>query len=387
MAHFVRPLVLAESLPSERYDVHFYAPPQYSRYLNDKPFATGELDTMPGEQFLHNIAHGAPLFPASVLRGYIEQEQALFKQIRPALVIGDMRLSLPISARLASIPHAILMNAYWSPYTRLRTVLPALPITRFLPPSLILSIFRRIEPRVYAFHVAAVNEIRREYGMPPLPPDIRAMYTDGEYVLYPDVPEFVSCTNLPNHHRYMGVCDWSTPLEKPAWWDEMRADPKPKVFVGMGSSGRLDVLPRLLRVLRQMPVSVLLATSGRQIPTELRGVYVANLLPFAEAAAESSLVVCNGGSGSVYPALAAGAPVLGIAANADQQLTTAVLEENGAGLGLRIEHSSERNIRAAVEKLLYRSEYRERARKWAEIFRRYDAGARFREFADKVTGG
>ena len=54
MAHFVRPLALADSLDTSRYDVHFYAPARFFRYLQGKPFTIGELHSMPGERFLEN---------------------------------------------------------------------------------------------------------------------------------------------------------------------------------------------------------------------------------------------------------------------------------------------------------------------------------------------
>lgn len=63
MAHFVRPLVLADSLDTERYEVYFFAPARFSGYLRNKPYTVGELASMPGHQFLANIARGAPLFP------------------------------------------------------------------------------------------------------------------------------------------------------------------------------------------------------------------------------------------------------------------------------------------------------------------------------------
>src|SRR5271169_1448736 len=100
MAHFVRPLALADALDTSRYDIHFYAPSRFSGYLKDKPFTIGELRTMPGEQFLANTGKGAPVFPADVIRGYVKQDRELIGRIKPNLVIGDMRLSLPISARL-----------------------------------------------------------------------------------------------------------------------------------------------------------------------------------------------------------------------------------------------------------------------------------------------
>ena len=385
MAHFVRPLVLAQALDPDRYEVHFHAPSRYLQYLRNRTFEVGELATMPGEQFLANIARGAPLFPAKVLRGYVEQERRLFAQIRPALVIGDLRLSLPVSAKLAALRHAVLVNAYWSPYARRRTLLPSIPVTRYISPTLLLPLFRRIEPMIYAIHVAPSNRVRKHYGMPALAPDIRAMYTDADYVLYADVPEFAPCYDLPGNHRYLGVCDWAAPAAKPEWWDEMQADPKPKIFVAMGSSGSLEVMPRLVRVLGDMQVSVLLATSGRQVPSPGGSTHVADLLPFVATARESRVVVCNGGSGSVYPAIAAGTPVLGIPANADQQLSTALLEESGAGLGVRIENASEKNLRAALDQLLLEPRYGARAREWSAVFRRYDAPSRFREFVAEAA--
>jgi UDP:flavonoid glycosyltransferase YjiC (YdhE family) len=384
MAHFVRPLALAESLDPDRYEIYFYAPHRFSRYLRNKPFAVGELATMPGEQFLANIDRGAPLFPTEVLRGYVKQERELFSSIRPDLVIGDMRLSLPVSARLYGVLHAVIINAYWSPYVRRRSIIPSLPITRVISPRLLGPFYRMTERLAYAVHVGPINQVRKECGLPPLPPDIRVMYTDADYALYADVPEFVPATNLPETHRYVGICEWVPAMAKPEWWERMRADPKPKVFVSLGSSGPLKVLPGLLRVLERMPVSVLLSTSGRAARAPADSAYTADLLPFTETASESSVVVSHGGSGGLYPAIAAGTPVLGIPGNADQHLSTAVLEESGAGLGVRIEDASEKRLLGALERLLFQPQYRASAQKWAGVFARYDSGILFREFVAEV---
>jgi UDP:flavonoid glycosyltransferase YjiC (YdhE family) len=384
LAHFVRPLALAESLDSERYEIHFYTPRRFFRYLQNKPFAVGELASMPGDRFLANIAKGAPLFPSGVLREYVNQERELFARLRPDLAIGDMRLSLPVSARMEGVLHAVIVSAYWSPYARRCSIIPSLPITRVIPHRVLDPIYRLTEPLAYAVHVRPINRVRKEYGLPALPADIRAMYTDADHVLYADIPEFVPTTDLPKTHHYVGICPWTPPASKPEWWDRMRADSRPKILVALGSSGPLNVLPRLLRLLEKMHVSVLLSTSGRPMPTVADGVYVAGLLPFAEAAREANVVVSHGGSSSVYPSLAAGTPVLGIPSNADQQLSTAVLEESGAGLGVRIEDASEKRLRGAIERLLFQPQYRAAAQKWAGVFARYDTGALFRQFVSEV---
>ena len=385
MAHFVRPLALAESLDAARYDVHFYAPRRYSRYLHNKTFATGELASMPGERFLENLSKGRPLFPAGTIRDYVGQDRKLIRELRPDLVIGDMRLSLPISARLEGSLYAIIFNAYWSPFAKPRTVVPSMPLTRFLPPRWFGAVYRATEPLVNRLHAGEMNTVRREFGIPDLPPDFRVMYTEGDHVLYADVPEFTPTFHPPKNHHYIGICDWTPPVETPGWWDRMISDPKRKVFVSLGSSGPLQALPALLCALAKLPVSVVISTSGRQMTAE-PGAYTADLLPFTDTAKASAIVVSHGGSGGVYPAIAAGTPVLGIPSNADQHLSAAILEESGAGLSIRVEEASETRLLQALEKLLTEPQYSRKASEWKTVFARYDSGELFRKFLDETLG-
>jgi len=203
---------------------------------------------------------------------------------------------------------------------------------------------------------------------------------DGDYVLYPDIPEFVPTSGAPPTHHYVGTCEWALTSAKPAWWDRMLQDPKRKVFIGLGSSGPVRVLPALLKVLASLPVSVILSTSGRELPCADLATYVSELLPLPETLKASDMVVSSGGSGVVYSAMAAGIPVLGIPSNADQQLSAAVLEENGAGLSVRVEEASEKRLKKALESMLFEPHFRSSAQGWAAVFQRYDSGTLFRRF-------
>ena len=380
MQHFARPVAIADALDADRYEIHLYSPSRYFKYLANKPYSTGELQTMPGERFLRNLSRGAPLFPANVLRDYVKEERQLIRKLRPDLVIGDLRFSLPVSARLEGVPSAILMNAYWSPHAPRRSIIPELPITRLIPPGWLSGVFRLAEPLVMAAHVRGINTIRKEHGFSPLPPDPRFMYVDGDYVLYPDVPDFVPVQDRPAHHRYIGPCQWQVPKERPAWWQEMLVDPRPKVFVSLGSSGPVRILPRLLRVLERLPVAIVMATSGRSAPPDRRGVFVAPFLPFSETAAASKLVISHGGSSGFYPAIAAGTPVLGIPSNADQQISAAVLAGSGAGLSLRVEEASERRLTETIERILSGRSFSDAAIRWKTVFAITDSRALFQEF-------
>ena len=111
-------------------------------------------------------------------------------------------------------------------------------------------------------------------------------------------------------------------------------------------------MPALIEALGSLPVGVVVATSGRALPGIPANWYTAPLLPFTETAKIAKVVISHGGSGGLYPALAAGTPVLGIPSNADQQLSTAVLSGHRAGLGVRVEEASPRRLRTAIDALL-----------------------------------
>ncbi len=385
MTHFVRPLALAGSLDPAAFDVHFYSPARFAPLLDGQTFSRGTLDSMPGERFLAHLAKGAPLFPPDVVRRYVAEDRDLIRGVRPDLVVGDMRPSLSISARLEGVPCAVLMNAYWSPWARRRSVIPELPLTRVIPPRFLGGVFRLAEPIAHAVHVGEMNRVRREFGLAPLAKDLRVMYTDGDWVLYPDVAEYIPTPNRPETHLYVGICDWVPPMEKPAWWERMLADRRPRVFISLGSSGPLHVIRALVQALAGMEVCVVLATSGRDLPGLPDDWYRAGLLPFTEMARAARVVVSHGGSGGLYPALAAGTPVLGIPSNGDQQLSTAVLVESGAGLGVRVEEASAGRLRAALEKLLSGAAYLHSAHHLSDVFTKDSSSGLFRRFLDRAV--
>jgi UDP:flavonoid glycosyltransferase YjiC (YdhE family) len=385
MAHFVRPLALARSLPSAEYKIFFYAPAEYAPHVGSSDFAMHPLNTMPRERFLANLSRGAPMYPPEVLRDYVAADREIIRYVRPDLVVGDLRLSLPISARLENVRLAMLMNAYWSPLANPEKILPEIPLTRVVPPRVLSPVYKVAAPLVSALHVGQMNKVRREFGLGPLPLEFGHMYMDGDYVLHPDVPEYAPIVDCPANHCFIGSCDWTPDAPKPSWWGRMRADPRPKILVALGSSGPVRVLPNVLSAFSGLNVAPIIATSGRFLPQDSQG-YVSELLPLAETMAEASLVVCHGGSPLVYPALAAGVPVLGIPSNADQHLSTALLVKNGAGLGVRSEEASPRRLRAAAERLLSEAQFADAARRWKAIYARYDYRQLFRDFVRSAVG-
>jgi len=373
MTHFTRPAVLAAALDPAEWDVFLWAPKRYHRLLAESHYTLGDLHTLDPALFLDSLAKGRRLYTTEMLRQYVQDDTRLFKEIRPDFIIGDWRLSLCISAPLNRVPFASIFNAYWSPFRKQPVIVPGISSTSWIPLQIQEPLYAVARPFIYAYHAKPVNDVRRFFGLPPLSNDLRAIYTAGDLTLYPDIPELVPVMPRPESHQFIGPCSWTPAIAKPSWWQKVMQDPAPKIFISMGSSGPVTVIPCLLEILSKMPVIVILTTSGRDIGKTAANVYTADLLPYEETVRHSTVVISHGGMGGIYPALAAATPMLAIPNNIDNLLSTAVLEESGAGLGIRAEKASAQNLRNAIERLRYEPAFKKRAEEWAVIMKGYDS--------------
>lgn len=334
LAHVARPMVLAKALEAAGNDVHFACDGRYRHLFEtlSKPWL--HLESIPTADFLQALANGRPVYDSDRLASYVEEDLKLIKQCSPDIVVGDFRLSLAISARLAGVPYISITNAYWSPYSRPDYCVPDLPMNRYLGFPLANRLFRMFRPAAFALHTRPFNRVAKQHGLPSLGLDLRRIYTDSDYTLYADLPELIPTYDRPDTHHYLGPINWSPDLDLPSWWGELPCD-RPVVYVTLGSSGPAHVMPIVLDALKSEPVSVVVATAGAQLDVVSDNIWSADFLPGQQAAERSSLVICNGGSPTSMQALAASAPVIGIASNLDQYLNMSYLAKAGLGCLLR----------------------------------------------------
>ena len=378
LAHVVRPFVLAQSLDQKLYEVIFACDPRYNKLLGDMPFPWRPIRSIPSEQFLCNVAAGRPLFDVASLRDYVAEDLALLRECKPDLIVGDMRLSLAISAPLTNTCYMAICNAYWSPYARQRFPVPDTPLIRFIGVLAAQVLFRLVRPLAFAYHALPVNRVRREHGLPSIGLDPRSVHSWGDYTLYPEIPELVPTFDRPDNHVYLGPLLWSPAVGHPEWWDTIPRD-RPLIYLTMGSSGKGSLLDLCLQALADLPVYTIAATASQfdlsKVPANA---FVADYLPGEEAASLANLVICNGGSPTTQQALAAGKPVLGLPSNMDQFLNMEAVARLGAGEFIRAGRAQLSAVRAAVTRMLELSEYVEAARRLGQAFERYHAAGRFR---------
>lgn len=386
LAHVGRVIALARALDPQRYDVHVACADGYDFCFEGCSFTRWPIRSIPSQQFLDALAEGKPVYDEATLESYVADDQALLAQVAPDLVVGDFRLSLSVSARLAKLPYVSLINAYWSPYTAPQYRVPNIPLTRFLPVPVADLLFRAARPIAFALHAQPLNKVRRRHGLPALGSDLRRVYTDADYTLYADAAEMFPPVGMPVEHSYIGPVTWSPPIPLPDWWEALPQD-KPLVYVTLGSSGQGQLLPLVLEALADLPVTVLAATAGNvdlaSIPANAR---VERFLPGEAAARRAALVICNGGSPTCHQALSAGVPVLGIASNLDQFLNMDGILRAGAGTLLRADRLQVSQLRSAAGALLDDPASADAARAVARTFATYDPNARFQSLLDFLFG-
>jgi UDP:flavonoid glycosyltransferase YjiC (YdhE family) len=384
LAHFARIVALAKALDASAYEVVVASDPRYADLEAPFGVAFHPIRSIPSAQFERALARGKPLYDVETLAAYVEDDLALIRNVKPDLIVGDFRLSLAVSAPVAGIPYATVVNAYWSPYADIVYPVPDLPMTAVLGVSVAQQLFDLARPIAFAAHARPLNRVRRRYKLPPLGHDLRIVYTWADYTLYADVPELVPMRPLPANHRHLGSPLWSARKPLPDWWGRIPAD-KPVVLVTLGSSGRADLLPMALAALSAFPIAVVAVTAGKiDLTSAPANALQVDYVPLADAVRRSSLVICNGGSLTTYQALDAGVPILGVCSNMDQLLNMSAIERLGAGLSLRAARVRPAQLREAVRKLLDTPSYAQAAKAAGQRFRQVDAPRRFRAFVSEI---
>jgi UDP:flavonoid glycosyltransferase YjiC (YdhE family) len=385
LAQVVRLVTLARALDAARYEVHFA-----SAAFDPRVFAPGEFVRHPitsasPREVERALERGTRLYSQRTLARYVDDDLRLLDQVEPALVVGDLRWSLLVSAPLRGVTHAALVNAYWSPHAvRARFPMPDHPLVRLLGEEIAARGFPRALPFVFRHFARPLDALRRRHGLAPLG-GLRELLTAGDLTLYADAPALVPVDPLPPTHHFLGHVGWAPRVALPAWWD--RLDPARRcVYVTLGSSGRVAALPGVVAALARLPVDVLVATAGRAaLPGAPENVHVADLLPGDVAARRAAVVVSNGGSSTGYQALAEGRPVVGLPWNLDQYLAMSAIEDAGAGALVRGGSADPEAVRRAVVAALDGRFAPGVARARAALLA-LDAGERFRAVVDGACG-
>ncbi len=190
-------------------------------------------------------------------------------------------------------------------------------------------------------------------------------------------------SSFPSTIRYRTHIPESRPTSD--WW---LGSESPLIYVTFGTvlgyiSIAADVFNTVLKVFSNLPETRVLLTTGRQFDRSKMGPIPGNVrvepwIDQADVVSAANLVLCHGGSGTVYGALAAGVPLVIVPVFADQFDNGRRVSDAGAGRIVenpREASSSARRligdqdvarITQAVEEVLTEPSYRQEASRIAD---------------------
>jgi UDP:flavonoid glycosyltransferase YjiC (YdhE family) len=289
-------------------------------------------------------------------------------------VLGlDILFGAALGAEASDVPFAFL-----SPHVSIRT-LPGMP-----PATSGLGQPRTPQERAEVDAASAglagamnaplpiLNLARAELGLPVLA-DIMDLFDRADRLLLATSQAFdFQADSLPANFRYVGplldVPNWSKSLQAKSWqapWSAQSKRPRVLVTCSTGAQGQRDLFQRVLDAIGTIDIEALATTGPNLDVAELRApknVHVLRGAPHDLVMKDVSLVVSQGGHGTVTRSLVNALPQLILPMARDQAGNAARVEAKGAGLRLP-PMASEVEIAAAMNRLLTEPQFKKAARR------------------------
>jgi UDP:flavonoid glycosyltransferase YjiC (YdhE family) len=283
-----------------------------------------------------------------------------------AVLCIDILFGAVLGAEAAGVPVAML-----SPHTSIRP-LPGVPhgTSTFLPPqtpeqlAAVTAANDEIEDLLDDF-LPELNEVCERLGLRRLSHGFDIFDRPARVLMGVSEAFEFDANWLPSNMRYLGPLldepSWTKPWCAPWVSDRTRA----LIACSTGAQGQGALVQRILDAVGTLDIEAV-ATTGPNLPMDAviapTNVHLLPSAPHDVVMSEVSLVITQGGHGTVNRALVNGLPLLVLPAGRDQGGNAARVEAKGAGLRLASD-ASEAEIAAAVRRLIDEPHFRAAAAK------------------------
>jgi UDP:flavonoid glycosyltransferase YjiC (YdhE family) len=312
----------------------------------------------------------------------------LISELRPDVVVSDVYTLAPsLAAEAAGVPRATLIHHTYPVHEPGRPFL----LMGLMPPRTFVgsAVWRALHPLLgvrLRSGGRGLNKVRAELGLPPLD---RPQGAVSEWLaIVATFPQLEYPRRWPSHVHVTGPMLFEPPtpdVEVPAGWE-------PLVLVAASSTQDPEskLVRAALEALEGEPVRVVATTGqpGRRWPGSVpANAVVVDWVSHAQLMPLASLVVSNGGHGTVARALSEGVPVLVCPAGPDQAENGIRAAWAGAGLLLPKRFLGPGPIRRVARRLLADQRFAARAGQIAAWSRDNDGAAHAAQLVECYTRG
>ncbi|MFO0578652.1 MAG: glycosyltransferase [Polyangia bacterium] len=356
LAHTTRVLEVGRALARDYgHEIIFCCQGPYARLLREAGFPVMPVYTVDREVTLKLVRRAGLCdlrWWREVADRSVRSDMETLEELRPDMVVGDLRMSLSTSARALGIPYVSVTNAAWTSRFAEQITVPEGHLSeKLLGRRVARAMFPMLKRLLVWYWARGFDKVRERLGLDPL----GTMYDliEGDLTLLADLPEYFPILPSPPSFRYVGPIRFRAALPKPAWLSQL--DPsRPTIYFTMGSSGEARFFGEAIRAFGDTEYQVLITTAG--LPADMvagyDNVFVEDLADGDALMAASDVTITHGGNGTIYQALGQGVPVVGIATMFDQEINLSRVEALGVGMRLQRRHVKAARLRAAVDQIL-----------------------------------
>ncbi|RAX01751.1 MULTISPECIES: glycosyltransferase [unclassified Photorhabdus] len=195
---------------------------------------------------------------------------------------------------------------------------------------------------------------------------------------------------LPDTVHFIGPLPNPAPItESPQLWEE--GDPRPLVIVTQGTMSNTDLNQLIfptLRALAALPVRVLATTGGSSVEIQPENIpdnaCIEEFISFEHWLPKASLLISNGGYGTINYALNHGTPVLIADTGEGKQETAFRVVWAGCGINLDTAQPTESQLKQTVENMLRTNLFKQRAQIVQDDYSNHDALAAISHHAEQL---
>lgn len=338
LSHLSRPLLAARELRNRGHDIIFAGESSKIRFIQQEGFNIQPLYEPDPDMLYGNIRKRKLRFISDAeIERMIKADIALYKQVKPDIVLTDGRFTAPISTYIAGLRHVAIVNVSSIEYR----ALPYIPFFEWMPKWLIrrdtgiwkaLDLLNlKLEMYIFDNVMDTFKKLTKKYGLRKTITATNCL-TGKDITLLADIPEYFPTRNLPGDYYYIGPLTLKSNIPLPVWWPPERGD-KHLIYITMGTTGIGDFFKKAYELFKLSDMTAVITTGAQvtDMQTIDRKIYVEPFIDGDLVMEECDLVVCHGGNGTIYQALQHGKPVIGIPTIPDQRFNMRRVEALGVG--------------------------------------------------------
>jgi MGT family glycosyltransferase len=304
--------------------------------------------------------------PAAVYAADIRDE--IGRMPTDAILLLDLLFGAALGAEASDVPFALL-----SPHVSIRPLPGMPPATSGLSQpktpeerAEVDAVRARLAEMLNAF-LPILNRACADLGLPVLV-DVMDLFDRADRLLLATSQAFdFQADSLPDNFRYVGplldVPNWSKSLQAKWWqapWSAQADRPRALIACSTGAQGQRDLFQRIIDAMEAVEIDALATTGPNLDVADLRApknVHLIRGAPHDLVMKDVSVVVSQGGHGTVTRSLINALPQLILPMGRDQADNAARVEAKGAGLRLP-PTASQAEIAAAVNRLITEPQFK-----------------------------